>query len=238
MKPWLALISIAAGLILLGPMPLAHADNEDEARALFQRGQRHYRSGGYHQAAGYFMRAHALHPSPAILFNAAQAYRLAHVCEVSARLYREFLGGAPDHRDRDVVESHIAAMDACAARQSRSRATDLDRALLAPSPAESRRTRTAGWILTGTGAALVTTAGFLAYQAGTDSAGDKDEDDESSNTGRTEQLAWLSGGIGLGALVTGSWLLLRDDRERGPTSAPRLTTTSKGGVVAGWSWAY
>src|SRR5262249_58021652 len=50
--------------------------SEDDARALFERGSALYALGRYAEAAPLFERAFELKPDPALLYNAAQAYRL------------------------------------------------------------------------------------------------------------------------------------------------------------------
>lgn len=244
-----ALAIIATGLSLaVGQLP-AHASSEPDARALFERGQRHYRQGAYHRAAGDFMRAYQLRPSPAILFNAAQAYRLARICDVAAQLYREVLDQAPDHGHRDVIVSHIAAMDACASRQLQSRANELDLTLVLDRPAPPDKSNVAGWVVTGTGAALIATSALLAYDShrASNKVSDAFAEGQSwspdhaaaADRGRTSQrLAWLSGGLGVVALAGGTYLLLRDDDERqSPLSSPQLAATDRG-FVAGWTWGF
>lgn len=188
---------------------LSRASNATaEARALYARGQERYQAGDHASAAALFLRAHERQARPELLFDAAQALRLAGNCERAAILYRDFLLAAPNNPNRAVVEDHIAAMDRCVAGR------------VARNDGSSTRA-TAGWALGSAGVALVSTAGLL--WSGT------------ASSDRSGRLAWVTGFAGAGALIAGAALLVTSDRE--DESSPRLTLAD-GGAVVGWSWGF
>lgn len=78
--------------------------------------KRLYAAGDYAGAAERFVRAHALDPQPAYLFDAAQAYRFAKDCANAAKYYREFIDIAQRAKAQnlDKVKGYLADMEACA----------------------------------------------------------------------------------------------------------------------------
>jgi tetratricopeptide (TPR) repeat protein len=54
---------------------VASADSSEEARQHYQRGTAHYALGEYADAAAEYQEAFRLKQDPALLYNAAQAYR-------------------------------------------------------------------------------------------------------------------------------------------------------------------
>ena len=85
------------GLVVLVVATTARADDEvpAKARALAERGRADHDRGDYGAAIAEFTEAYALAPSPALLFNLAQAYRLAGRCDDAALMYRRYLTGDP-----------------------------------------------------------------------------------------------------------------------------------------------
>lgn len=242
-----------AALLVAALLPVTVlADEESEARDLFERGQEHYRAGEYRLASDYFMRAHVVFPSPEFVFNAAQAHRLGQDCQRSADLYRQFLADVPDHSERDLIRRHLLDMEQCAERQrvalERAEAGTLSPEARSPSHA-SKSGNTVAWVLTGVGAGLVTGSALFAvdsYRA----SGDVERIFEDGATWTpaadaiaqrgeiSERLAWVTGGLGMACLATGTYLLLRDSHEgEGLSSEPRVSST-KGGAIAGWAWRY
>jgi hypothetical protein len=80
-------IDAAAGLV----MPAgALAAPVDEARALNDRATAAYALGRFSEAAEHFEKAFELKPDPALLYNAAQAHRLAGNRERALELYQSY----------------------------------------------------------------------------------------------------------------------------------------------------
>ena len=86
-----ALATVLATFIL-GPAPAARADDQrGEARAHYEKGTAAYALGRFADAAAEFEQAFTLKPDPALLYNAAQAYRLAGDRDRALQLYKSYL---------------------------------------------------------------------------------------------------------------------------------------------------
>jgi tetratricopeptide (TPR) repeat protein len=72
-------------VVLLG---VASAADADDAKALYQKATGEFGVGNYEQAAAHFEAAFQLRPEPALLYNAAQAYRLAGKKQRALELYK------------------------------------------------------------------------------------------------------------------------------------------------------
>jgi tetratricopeptide (TPR) repeat protein len=109
-------------VLLAAGSPARAQDAQDDSRALYEEGSRAYKAGDYPRAIEKFLAAYDLSHAPAILFNIAQAYRLAGRCDRALEYYRRSLDEEPAAANRDEVEERIAEMQACAdeaARQER-----------------------------------------------------------------------------------------------------------------------
>jgi tetratricopeptide (TPR) repeat protein len=82
------------------------ADSE-QARAFFDRATAAFALGHYPVAAENFEKAFELKPDPALLYNAAQAHRLAGDKERALILYQNYLRIYPKAGKRSEVESRI-----------------------------------------------------------------------------------------------------------------------------------
>jgi tetratricopeptide (TPR) repeat protein len=95
----------------------AHAepsrDVPREAREKAERGRTLHAAGDYTGAVAAFRRAYELAPSPGLLFNLAQSYRLAGECDEAAAMYRRFLASAPPGAERTLAERHLATVARC-----------------------------------------------------------------------------------------------------------------------------
>src|SRR5262249_55253711 len=69
----------------------AWADEVSSAKAHYLRATSHFAVGEYSEAASDYETAYKLHPDPALLFDAAQAHRLAGHHEKALLLYRSYL---------------------------------------------------------------------------------------------------------------------------------------------------
>src|SRR5215471_19233726 len=98
----------------------ARADELEDARALYARGKAAYDAGDYQGALSQFSRAYALHPTPALLFNMAQASRLSGAghCAEALELYERYLEQDPAPENPAEVRDRIAQMRACASEES------------------------------------------------------------------------------------------------------------------------
>jgi tetratricopeptide (TPR) repeat protein len=155
------------------------AEPNAEARRLYAEGKAEYAQGHYAEAVGLFERSYALSESPALLFNMAQAHRLAGPahCSDAVSLYKSYLLAEPDAENQQEVEERIAELGDCTAQQTpetpapsqpapaASAPTQVERRRVAP-PAPRRTALPTGPVLvTGSGAALLVAGGVLYARA-------------------------------------------------------------------------
>lgn len=84
-----------------------------KARALAERGRALHDAGDYASAIAAFNQAYAMAPSPALLFNLAQAYRLAGNCDDAALMYQRYLATNPTPEGRALAATHLANVERC-----------------------------------------------------------------------------------------------------------------------------
>jgi tetratricopeptide (TPR) repeat protein len=108
----LALLTSTAALATASePDPLS------EARVHYELGMSHYEVGEFVQAIDEFKIAYAASHAPGLLFNLAQASRLARQYDQALFFYRSFLRARPDAPNRADVESRILEVESLAAGQ-------------------------------------------------------------------------------------------------------------------------
>jgi tetratricopeptide (TPR) repeat protein len=98
---------------------VAHAASPTEearktAREHYDKAVLHFNGNEYGAAAEEFLATYKAVPQPALLYNAAQAYRLAGDREHALESYRAFLKSAPDAKQRPDVERRIKELSATA----------------------------------------------------------------------------------------------------------------------------
>jgi tetratricopeptide (TPR) repeat protein len=103
---------------LVAAVGVAHADDKhqripEKARELAEKGRVYHDAGDYTKAVAAFKEAYVLAPSPALLFNIAQAYRLAGNCDDAAWMYRRYLDTSPDSEHRALAEQHLSSVEKC-----------------------------------------------------------------------------------------------------------------------------
>jgi tetratricopeptide (TPR) repeat protein len=109
---------VVATAMMLSPT-LAWAENAwsgevpAKARSLAERGRAFHDSGDYANAIIAFTQAYVIAPSPALLFNLAQAYRLQGNCDDAALMYRRYIATNPSPEGRALAEGHLANMERC-----------------------------------------------------------------------------------------------------------------------------
>jgi tetratricopeptide (TPR) repeat protein len=86
--------------------------DEPDAKELFTRGHAQYALGHFKEAAELFEKAFELRQDPAILYNAAQAHRLAGEKKQALILYQNYLRLFGEQENRDEVEKRIAELKA------------------------------------------------------------------------------------------------------------------------------
>ncbi|HEY5944574.1 MAG TPA: hypothetical protein VIV40_03745, partial [Kofleriaceae bacterium] len=112
--------AITLAVLLAAAASPVHADNAlraeripNKARQLAERGRALHNAGDYTGAVAAFKEAYVLAPSPGLLFNIAQSYRLAGNCDESAWMYRRFLDTNPIGEHRTLAEAQLSAVERC-----------------------------------------------------------------------------------------------------------------------------
>jgi tetratricopeptide (TPR) repeat protein len=93
---------------------------KDEVKLHYQRATRAYDLQKYLEAIDEYQKAYEISGDPPMLYNIAQAYRLADQPAESARYYRRFLQRMPSARNREDVERKIADQEKLAEQRKKS----------------------------------------------------------------------------------------------------------------------
>lgn len=204
----LAALLLAA--LAAAPAQVARADSmlrpdqiPQRARELAEKGRKFHASGDYTDAIAAFQEAYALAPSPGLLFNLAQAYRLAGNCSEAAWMYHRYLDTEPSSAQRRLAETHLATVERCAhgtpdlaisphpfdgkipAPETEPAAASVERSTRHPVPTRSGREQL-GIALGVGGAVLLAGAAYFAYDAW----------DASSSVSSTYHKGGDGGGLG------------------------------------------
>ena len=99
---------VLVALLLCGATAFA----EEDAKSLFTRGRTQYALGHFKEAAELFERAFELKQDPAILYNAAQAHRLAGDKKPALVLYQNYLRLFGEMENHEEVERRIVELKA------------------------------------------------------------------------------------------------------------------------------
>lgn len=153
-RPVIASVAILAIVtVLIGLTSVARADSQQAARAQYQRGVRSYNLGEFSVAASEFRAAYRLAPTPALLFNIAQAHRAARDYDAAERYYARYLELVPDAPEREYISARREEM-----RSARDRG--------GPTRRHAGRSKRIAGIAAGvTGVALLLTAAVYANEA-------------------------------------------------------------------------
>jgi tetratricopeptide (TPR) repeat protein len=106
--PWFAAI-VAATLLAL-PGPASAAGSSKDARRIYEEATAAFGLGRYADAAEKYEAAFSLRPDPALLYNAAQSYRLAGNKQRALELYRNYVRLYPDGTNAEDARTHVAAL--------------------------------------------------------------------------------------------------------------------------------
>src|SRR5262245_16277233 len=104
---WLSLT-----ILLAGRTTLAGEDETARARELSKKAKSHYAVGEYDQAAEAYQEAYKIKPDPALLFNAAQNFRLGGKTEKALTLYRNYVRIYPSEKNVEDVKGQITKLEA------------------------------------------------------------------------------------------------------------------------------
>jgi tetratricopeptide (TPR) repeat protein len=109
-------LALTAVLAAAAPSARAEPPVSPLARQLSDQGRGLHDLGDYDQAIVAYKHAYLIAPSPGLLFNIAQAYRLAGDCSSAAAFYRRYLATSLDPGARRLALRNLALADACAER--------------------------------------------------------------------------------------------------------------------------
>ena len=174
----------ASLLVLLGVLANARpaiaqaASTSDEARELYAQGKAEYQRLNYAAALSLFEQSYALTHATALLFDIAQAHRLAGTghCAASRRYYKSYLELEPDAENQREVSERMDEIAACAEAEDRAAAERARRTAARPAPALAPAVaarpasprggpHTAAVLTTGVGAALLLSGAVLYLRA-------------------------------------------------------------------------
>jgi tetratricopeptide (TPR) repeat protein len=145
--PRCAVTLVLAVLVQFGGYRTAGADEQspakggpseadrDAARMLYEEAMVHYNVGEYRPALGLFKQAYKKFPTPAFLYNMAQAHRLMGNCRQALVLYRTYLRQEANSPNRGEIERLVQATEACTRQPTPGRAREPAQ----PSPAGTRQ---------------------------------------------------------------------------------------------------
>jgi hypothetical protein len=242
----MAFVAIAAA----SPARAQPGDAKGSAQELAARAKAHFDHAEYAAAASDYREAYRLWPSPGLLFNLGQAYRLAGDCLHASQAYREFLHLQPDSPYRATVEQNLSAADACAKPVAPPPVE-----VHAPTPApittqrhdddgdDGRSRRIAGLAIAGGGALVAIAGSYFAIDA---SRAQREVADFYANGGDWSQIADVDArghrdhalaitgfAIGGAALVAGATVYWLGRRERAVAIVP-----ARGGGEVVLSWRF
>jgi tetratricopeptide (TPR) repeat protein len=109
----MTLARLLALALALSPLmaQAAEPDPLSDAREHYERGMSHYQLGEFTQAIDEFKVAYEASRAPGLLFNLAQASRLAKLYEQAVHFYRAYLRARPDAPNRADAEARILELE-------------------------------------------------------------------------------------------------------------------------------
>lgn len=175
---------LACALVLAAPAG-AQSNNAAHARDLYEEGARLYNLGQYENALRAFEEAYAISGAKPLLFNIAQAHRLAGPahCERALLAYETYVREDPQASNRVEVEQRIGEMRICSEREHANQVAaqtphpppanaDAAKVETVPSSAKGRATQpsatqpsVAPIVVIGVGGVLAVTGGILYWRA-------------------------------------------------------------------------
>jgi tetratricopeptide (TPR) repeat protein len=108
LRPVLLLVAVLVGSARGAD---AAEDKKNEARRLYDEATAAFGVGNYAEAAEKYEGSFKLHPDAALLYNAAQAYRMAGRRERALQLYRNFLRIYADNPRAEDARNHVSALE-------------------------------------------------------------------------------------------------------------------------------
>ena len=222
--------------------------NVEQGRGHFKQGKAFQDAGAFERAAEEYKLAYEADPRPEMLFNIAQAYRLAKLKEQALDYFRQYLEKQPNGAGADEARKHVVTLtkeidEDNAAKQAPPPTTlpPMPVKLPPPAPRDDHRGRTLRIVGLSTAAVGVVAIGFGvklgldARSASDDITGhtgpwtesDEDRFDAGERANRNMKIAYVIGG----ALVVGGGVMYFFGRRA--AAAPVVTDQSASLVVTG-----
>src|SRR6476619_768228 len=101
---------LVVALFVIGSTATAWADASADATAHYQSATAFFAVGEFAKAADEYQQAYTIKPDPALLYNAAQSYRLAGNNERAIILYKNYVSLYPDQSNVDEVRNQIVRL--------------------------------------------------------------------------------------------------------------------------------
>ncbi len=255
----LALVTAMTSAAGAQPTPVPPAGAEHAAKAQAAHAKAAFDRGDYAVAVEAYREAYRLVPSPGLLYNLGQAYRLLGACAEAAEAYREYLRLVPESPYRATAEQNLAAADVCARdaeaaakrRAERKQAAEVAAAAPPPPPPpedEGRRLRRAGVGATAAGGMLVVAGAYFAVDAARQAdevsalyergGAWQDVADADERGRRSELVARVSLGLGAVAIASGATLYVLGRRADERAQRVVTVTPRAGGAQMAVSWRF
>ncbi|HEY4181559.1 MAG TPA: tetratricopeptide repeat protein [Kofleriaceae bacterium] len=106
-------LPLALASLIAATVPALADTVPERAKKLAAEGRAAHEAGDYDRAIANFTEANALAPSPALLFNLAQAYRLKGSCDDAAVMYRRYLATIPPEDARVIAQGQLETTERC-----------------------------------------------------------------------------------------------------------------------------
>jgi tetratricopeptide (TPR) repeat protein len=113
------LVSVLIAALALPAQAQMSQSQKDEVKLHYQRATHAYDLQKYQEAIDEYQKAYEISGDPPMLYNIAQAYRLADQPAEAARYYRRFLQRMPSARNREDVERKIADQEKLAEQRKK-----------------------------------------------------------------------------------------------------------------------
>jgi len=231
-----------------------------KARSLADRGRAFHDAGDYGNAIVAFKEAYVMAPSPGLLFNLAQAYRLQGNCDDASLMYRRYLDTQPSPDAQMIAKAHLDSVERCIQKRGLDIAhheTPSGGALQPPAPdgtvyMEAPRSsrpelqKNIGIGLTIGGAIALSIAGYYAYDASSASQSIEDAyangakwrdveaiDERGERSARNAKVFAIGGGL---AVVGGVTMYLLG--KRAERLSPIAVLPTKAGAEVSYAWRF
>ena len=229
------------GIVLLARV--ARADDTSDAERLYQEGQTAYDDKRYEDAIKAWEQSYAKSKLPALVFNLAQAHRLANHCAEAVEAYKRFLSLDPTSAERPSAEQFLKELEPCPV-------TEPVKPIEKPKLVETYNIvdrgggkRTTGLIVGGTGVALFATGVFFGSRATSLANEVKDAcamgcewatvEDKDASGRQAQTLQYVFLGAGAVAIASGALLYFMGHKQRETRVLTWVDATGGGAAVSG-----